>query len=229
MGEQLRVASCELRVTGNSQHPLTKRNAFSLHTPHFALRMLILCLLILVSACGSQEQEFNGITYKPPIAAPEISGVNWDGTPFKIGDLKGNVALLFFGYTNCPDVCPLTMAKLASVYTEVGELATDVRVVMISTDPERDTPEILANYVKLFQPTFYAIQPNLADLEALMKAYAGLALKDPPLPGANADQYSVSHCNWVYALDRAGNLRLIFPPELDLQSMTDDVRILLND
>ena len=90
-------------------------------------------------------------------AMQTIGGVNWDGTPFKIGDLKGNVALLFFGYTNCPDVCPLTMAKLASVYTEVGELATDVRVVMISTDPERDTPAVLEQFVALLKQFFAKI------------------------------------------------------------------------
>lgn len=215
MGERVRIMSCKVR-----------RVAFSLHS--FPMT-LVLGFILFLSACGNQEQEFHGIRYKPPIAAPEIKGVNWDGTSFHIADLNGKVALLFFGYTNCPDVCPLTMAKLASVYTKLGDQSTELQVVMVTTDPERDTPETLATYIKIFNPSFLAIQPAATDLAALLKAYGGLASKDPPQSGAAEDQYLVSHSNTVYVIDRVGNLRLVFPPEIDLNLIIEDLRLLLNE
>lgn len=193
--------------------------------------LLVLLLLVLVSlytACG-REYEFNGIVYNPPMAAPEIDGLSKTGEAFQIDSLKGNVVLLYFGYTNCPDVCPLTMGQISTIFHQLGDDASDLRIVFASTDPERDTPVALARYLDLFDPSFLGVQIPPSNLADVMQAYGGLAEKDPIPEKKSADRYTVTHSNWIYAIDRQGDLRLIFSSQLQTQQILEDVQYLLNE
>src|SRR5690606_3849977 len=117
-------------------------------------RFSVIVLLLfswLLTSC-SQPHEFAGTELDPAPPAANISGINWDGTPFNLEELQGKVVLLFFGYTSCPDVCPTTLAEMQQLYSLLGEDAQNVAVVLITVDPERDTVERLAQYMPAFDP-----------------------------------------------------------------------------
>lgn len=193
-----------------------------------AVIALVLISSQLIAGCNRQH-EFNGIVYNPPIVAPAINGLDQNGEPFTIERTKGFVTLLFFGYTNCPDICPLTMGQITTIYRQIGEESADLRVIFASTDPERDTPPVLAQYINLFDPSFLAVQIPQSELTTVMEAYGGLAEKDPLAEGKAADQYTVTHSNWIYAIDRAGNLRLLFSSQLQMGQIVDDLKSLLSE
>lgn len=187
---------------------------------------LLLLLILTIAACR-KDHEFYGVAYNPPIAAPALNGTRQDGSTFHIEDVKGKLALLYFGYTQCPDVCPLTMAQITSIYRQMGDEAKNIQVIFVSTDPERDTPAQLTDYLNRFDASFWGIQVPLSDLAATMKAYGGLAEKDPLAEGKAPDQYTVTHSDWIYALDKAGNLRLLFSMQLQPQQIQEDLQALL--
>jgi protein SCO1/2 len=208
---------------------------------------VFLCVLLL-AACGGRQVELNGLEYSPPLIAASIPGVSGDGKPFSLGALQGRVILLFFGYTHCPDVCPLTMAKLAEAVRQLEQegvdSSKDIAVVMVSTDPERDTPEVMGAYVKAFHPTFYGVQPPLESLAALLKDYMAAAEKDPPATPADGNahshgdqtqsvdadsDYMVTHTSWIYAIDRQGKLRVAYSSEIQPEQIAADVKTLLAD
>ena len=194
--------------------------------------VFFVCILLLFSqlfvACGSAH-EFNGIVYNPPIVAPELQGLDQKGEPFSMDKVKGKVTLLFFGYTNCPDVCPLTMGQITTIYRQLSADSNELSVIFASTDPERDTPQVLAQYIDLFDSSFWGVQIPQTALAEVMSAYSGLAQKDELPEGKTAEQYTITHSNWIYAIDRDGNLRLIFSSQLQTQQIADDVKYLLSE
>lgn len=194
--------------------------------------VFFVCILLLFSqlfvACGSAH-EFNGIVYNPPIVAPELQGIDQKGEPFSMDKVKGKVTLLFFGYTNCPDVCPLTMGQITTIYRQLSADSNELSVIFASTDPERDTPQVLAQYIDLFDSSFWGVQIPQTALAEVMSAYSGLAQKDELPEGKTAEQYTITHSNWIYAIDRDGNLRLIFSSQLQTQQIADDVKYLLSE
>src|SRR5215203_90183 len=103
--------------------------------------------LVLLTGC-SKAYEFHGTALTDPPPAAEITGTNWNGDTFHLSEQQGKVVVAFFGYTHCPDVCPMTLANLNAVYKQLGEQAEKVAFVFIATDPERDTPDQLATYVQ---------------------------------------------------------------------------------
>jgi protein SCO1/2 len=128
------------------------------------------------------------------------------GKPRTLQDFKGKVVVLFFGYTQCPDVCPTTMAEMAAVMKELGPAAKDVQVLFVTLDPERDTQELLAAYVPAFHPSFIGLY---GDKEATARTakefkvfYAKTASGDDP------KNYTVDHTAGSYVFDREGKLRL---------------------
>ncbi|MFN8441073.1 MAG: SCO family protein [Caldilineaceae bacterium] len=192
-----------------------------------AVQIGLALLLILTIAACRKEHEFYGIAYNPPIAAPALNGIRENGSTFHIEDAQGKLTLLYFGYTQCPDVCPLTMAQIASIYRDMGDDAQNMRVIFVSTDPERDTPAQLTDYLSRFDTSFWGVQIPLSDLAATMKAYGGLAEKDPLAKGKAPDQYTVTHSDWIYAIDKEGNLRLLFSMQLQPPQIKEDLQALL--
>lgn len=200
-----------------------------IHLTNQTIRTLLVVLLLTLLAACNREYQFNGIAYDPPLPMPALNGTRQDGSAFTIADIKGKVTLLYFGYTQCPDVCPLTMAQLATIYRQMGEDADKMRVVFVSTDPERDTPAQLTDYLSRFDASFWGVQVPLANLAGTLKAYGGLAEKDPLAEGKSPDQYTVTHSNWIYAIDKKGNLRLLFSMQLQPQQIIDDLHHLLTE
>jgi protein SCO1/2 len=131
--------------------------------------------------------------------------------------LQGQATLLFFGFSNCPDVCPTTLALLAGVRKSTA--LTPLQVVMVSIDPERDTPLQLQRYLSGFDPSFIGLTGAPAAIEALTTAFSGVAQREP-LPGGD---YTMDHSATVYLLDRAGRLVAVFTPPLSLEKMRQDL------
>lgn len=165
-------------------------------------------------------------------AAPQLQSGTWLPTsratlPFSLTDqqgraaseqlLQGQATLLFFGFSNCPDVCPTTLALLASVRKSTA--LKPLQVVMVSIDPERDTPLQLQRYLGGFDPSFIGLTGAPAAIEALTKAFSGVAQREP-LPGGD---YTMDHSATVYLLDHAGRLVAVFTPPLSLEKMRRDL------
>ena len=131
--------------------------------------------------------------------------------------LHGRATLLFFGFSNCPDLCPTTLALLAGVRKSTK--LKPLQVVMVSIDPERDTPLQLQRYLSGFDPSFIGLTGEAARIEALTREFSGVALRQP-LPGGD---YTMDHSATVYLLDHAGRLVAVFTPSLSLEKMRQDL------
>ncbi len=142
-----------------------------------------------------------GTAIKEPVLMSGYQLVDQTGAPTSLAEsFAGHVTLVFFGYTRCPDVCPLTMARLAHAYTELGE-PDDLRVVMVTVDPGFDTPEVLSKYVDRFHPDFVALTgSNTQIAEAALAFYVGFG-------GVDA---TITHTDTVAVLDRQGRMRYLY-------------------
>jgi protein SCO1/2 len=164
--------------------------------------------------------------------APQLQSGTWlpaarATLPFSLTDqqgraaseqlLQGRATLLFFGFSNCPDVCPTTLALLASVRKSTA--LKPLQVVMVSIDPERDTPRQLQRYLSGFDPSFIGLTGAPAAVDGLTKAFSAAAFRQP-LPGGD---YSMDHSATVYLLDRQGRLVAVFTPPLSLEKMRQDL------
>ena len=166
---------------------------------------------------------YQGSLIEPPIPAADFSLTDQSGRPFTLSDQEGKVVLIFFGYTSCPDVCPTTMADFKRITEILGEKASEVVFVMVTADPERDTPERMGAYVNAFHPGFVGLSGTPEEL-ALVYADYGVFVEKEETDNAN---YEVSHTARVYVIDRDGSLRLTFPFGLGARAMADDIAHLL--
>ena len=189
--------------------------------------LLLLIVTLLAGGCGSQT--FNGTQYDPPRPAPELAGTNWDGSDFAVEDLKGTVALVFFGYTFCPDICPMSLANMRQVYDALPDGQEDISVVFVSVDPERDTPDRLAQYIPAFHEDFYGVYVPEPALAAVKQGYGVYAEKNFPDADESSIDYLVDHTGWIYVIDKKGNLRLAFSHTAPVEEIVPDVEQLLKE
>lgn len=169
------------------------------------LTSLALCALLTLVGCGDKAWQTKDIApLMPPLA---FTLIDERGETVEAGHYRGDVTLLVFGYTHCPDVCPTTLARLAGQLRSLpAERRDDVRVLFVSVDPDRDDPERLAAYTDAFGPAIVGLTGRPAQLDALTKRYRvtyGYGEKDA------AGGYAVSHPSGVFAFDRAGDARLL--------------------
>jgi len=144
-----------------------------------------------------------------------------------IDDLKGKTVLLFFGYASCPDVCPTTMAQLTAVLQQLGEQARDVRILFVSVDPHRDTPDILQAYVNAFNNNAIGVTGNEKQIADLARRYRVAYQIEKPKPGDDADIYDVTHSRGVYIFDNQGKARLLASDTDTIDTMVKDLRQLI--
>ncbi|MBO1437862.1 SCO family protein [Meiothermus sp. CFH 77666] len=162
-----------------------------------------------------------------PVEANQFSLIAHDGSTKSLSDFQGKVVLIFFGFVNCPDVCPTTMLELAKVYKALtpAEQAR-VQVLLISVDPERDTLEKLRDYVTFFAPTFLGLTGTPDQIAQVAKKYGVFYQKSEI---KSATEYNVDHTATVFALDPKGQLRLIYGngKAAETARVVEDVRWLL--
>jgi protein SCO1 len=151
-----------------------------------------------------------------------------DGKEVGAADYKGKVVLLYFGYTFCPDECPTTLLNLTMVLKKLGPLADDVRVLFVTVDPDRDTPDVLHRYTNSFAPQTVGLRGTPDQLAALAKRYRVAYSVEP---ATNDHPYEVTHGSAVYVFDREGGFRLLFSglatAAPDLDAFADDLRTLM--
>ena len=190
------------------------------------MRLFFACLIalgLLLSACD-----------KPPaFKSTDISGVDWgkgfaltdhNGKPRTLADFKGKVVVLFFGYTQCPDVCPTTLASMNETLKLLGDDAARVQVLFASLDPARDTQALLAQYVPQFNPSFLGLYGDEATTAALAKEFRAFYTK---VPGATPTSYTIDHSTGSYAFDPQGRLRLLLKHGDAPANLAADLKLLL--
>jgi protein SCO1/2 len=162
----------------------------------------------------------------PPLALPELSLQKADGGRFTTADTRGRVSLFFFGYTTCPDVCPLTLAYVAQARRLLGADAARVQAYFVTVDPARDTPARLMEYVGHFDPAIVPLSGTAAELELARRAFGVEAVRRD-LPGS-ATAYAMDHTALLYLVDPDGRIRIVFPHGMKPEAMAADVRRLLS-
>lgn len=183
-------------------------------------RLILAAFAAGAVACGSGAQSAaGGLRGRPlpePIPRPDFTLTDTHGEPFRFrAETEGRVALLFFGYTHCPDVCPIHMANIAAVLGDLGARARNqVRVVFVTTDPERDTPERLRAWLDRFDPGFIGLRGTRAEVDSIQAALNLPASVVQPLPERwpdSEDGYLVGHAAQVLAFGTDGPARLAYP------------------
>ena len=185
---------------------------------------VLLCSAILA---GCTPHTFTGTSVEPVTPAPDFTLTDQNGQPFQLSAQRGNVVVMFFGFTHCPDVCPTTLADLAAVRRNLGSDAERLKVVFITVDPERDTSEAIAPYVKTFDPAFIGLTGSSAPLEKVYTDY-GVSHMKRELPDS-ALGYTVDHSAYTYVIDKAGNYRLLFGYDTPVKDLTSDLQYLIRE
>lgn len=172
-----------------------------------------------------QTDSFRGTLYDPALPAPEIALARDNGSIIRLSEMRGNVVLLFFGYTSCPDVCPTTLSELRKLNEELGDAASQVKVVYVTVDPERDTPEKVQKYVSIFNPSFIGLSGSVGELEPIWRAYG--VYREVDKVSSTAAGYLVNHTARLYLIDQDGNLRLSYAYGTPTEDILHDLKILL--
>ena len=189
---------------------------------HSSLRLfwsIIICSL--AAGCDSRPQfrstDITGAPY-----GQQLELVDHTGKPRRLEDWRGKAVVLFFGFTRCPDVCPTTLADIAQAVRSLGSDAERVQVLMVSVDPERDTPESLAKYVTAFDERFLGLR---GDLEATKKVAAEFKIYFEKRK--QGESYTVDHSAQSYVIDPQGRLRLLVRHDRIAEDLAHDLRVLL--
>ncbi len=188
-------------------------------------RLLLGAASVAVAACtDNKPQSFNSIDITGADYATEFSLTDHNGQARTLADFKGKVAVVFFGFTQCPDVCPTTMAELAEVKQLLGADANKLQGLFVSVDPERDTPEIMKAYMGNFDPSFLALYAPPGQLAEVAKRFKIYYKK---VPGSTPDNYSMDHSAGSYVYDTQGRVRLYTRYGTGPKALAEDVKKLL--
>lgn len=182
-------------------------------------------LLLMGWQFFQRPYEYRGSLIDPPVPAANFELVDQNGELFQLRDQRGKVVLLFFGYTHCPDVCPLTLSDFKYIKSNLGEQADQARFVFVTVDPERDTVDVLRQYLPNFDEEIVGLTGNRSDLEAIWKDYGVYQAKQEV---GSAAGYLVDHTARTYLIDQQGNWRLTYPFEMDKDDILADVRHLIS-
>jgi protein SCO1/2 len=178
----------------------------------------VILLLFSLVYFITNKPSLRGSVITPPWAAPEISLRDHDGQPFTLSSQKGKVVLLYFGYVNCPDECPLTMAHVKLARESLGDRAQDIQVIMVSTDPVRDTPQALKTFMEHFDPSFQGLTGSGPDLQKTWQDY-----------GVTVEDGGETHSTYLYVIDPAGYIRETFLPDTESRDIAADIKLLLDE
>jgi protein SCO1 len=179
----------------------------------------------LLTGCdGTPPPVFHSIDVTGAAFGQGFELTDFNGERRTLADYRGKVVALFFGFTQCPDACPAALAKLAEVSEELGADAARLQVVFITMDPERDTAELLKNYVPAFHPTFVGLRGSPEQIAATAKAYKAYYSK---VAGKTPESYTIDHSTFTYLYDPEGRLRLMARHEITPAQLSSDIRRLM--
>lgn len=191
----------------------------------------LLTSVLALTACdklgfgdNDAKPSFKGVDITGAEYARTLSMSDQDGRPRTLGDFKGKVLVVFFGYTQCPDVCPTTMAELAQVKKALGPDGQRVQGIFVTIDPERDTPELLKAYLANFDPSFVALRGTPDQTIAAAKEFKVFFAK---APGKTPESYTMDHTAASFLFDAQGRVRVFSRYGSGAQPLTDDLKTLL--
>ena len=150
-----------------------------------------------------------------------FSLVSSDGVPVTDRSYRGKFLLVYFGYTYCPDVCPTTLNNIAQALVQLGNKADALTPLFISVDPKRDTPQVMGNYVKAFDPRIVGLTGSAAQIAAVAKEYH---IYYAPQPADKAGDYLIDHSSFIYLMDRNGKFLKVFPGGMSGVELADGIR-----
>ncbi|NQW82675.1 MAG: SCO family protein [Alcaligenaceae bacterium] len=191
------------------------------------LRLFCLVGALALTACSERDYKWSLYDVSGHLPDLEFSLKGVGNQTVTEASLKNKTVLIFFGYASCPDICPTTMAQLTEVLAKLGDEAKDVRILFISVDPHRDTPDILQAYVDAFNKNAIGLTGNEKEIAALAKRYRVAYQIEKPKLGDNADIYDVTHSRGVFIFDRFGKARLLASDTEAIELVTTDLRRLL--
>jgi len=192
-----------------------------------SLRLFFGCLILVLalSACGPSGPKFHNADITGADYARDFSLTDHTGKLRTLADFRGKVVLVFFGFTRCPDVCPTILAEFKLVLEQLGEDAGRVQVLFVTVDPERDTQQILAQYVPAFDRSFLGLYGDAAATAKTAKDFKVFYQK---VPGEKPDSYTMDHTAGSYAFDPQGRLRLFVRHGGSMEPLLADIRTLLS-
>jgi len=180
-------------------------------------------LASLVTGCESRIR-FEGVAVEPPRVMPATRFVRPDDRPYVLGPEEGQPAVVFFGYTHCPDVCPTTLADWKRVKAKLGADAARVRFLFITVDPDRDTPEVADRYARQYDSAFVGLSGDPITTARILESFGVAAAREE---GTSASGYLVSHSSQVFLLDGAGRLVALYPFGTRWEALAADLARLL--
>jgi protein SCO1/2 len=187
------------------------------------LTILLSAIVALANAAIPATDTLKAGVLTPVMAAPALKLQGSDGRPLDLERFRGKVVLLAFGFSNCGEVCPITLATLAGARRKLAADATNVQVVYVTVDPERDDAAQMRKFLGSFDPTFIGGVGTRAEIDAAQKNFGISSTKT-----VNADgSYSIGHTSSIYMIDRAGGLRAVMPYGHTVDEFVHDLKILL--
>lgn len=189
-----------------------------MHSRPFWLMAAAIAIVAAVSGAMyfTRVPALHGAVIDPPMPAAEIQLTDFNGQSFTLSSLRGNVVIIYFGYTNCTTECPLTMAHLKLAMQNLGANSAKVRVVMISTDPVRDTPQAMKTFLAAFDPAFIGLVGTHDQMSQVWKDY-----------GVSVEDGGETHSYFTYMIDPSGNFRETFLPDSSPGDVASDASLLL--
>ncbi len=186
--------------------------------------LLLSASALALTACSKDAPQFTGIDITGADYATGFSMTDHNGQPRSLADFKGKVVMVFFGFTQCPDVCPTSLTEMAQVKQMLGADGDRFQGLFVSVDPERDTPAIMKEYMAAFDPSFLALYSKPDELPALAKSFKIYYKK---VPGSTPENYTMDHSAGSYIYDPKGRVRLYNRYGTDVQALAGDVKKLL--
>lgn len=193
----------------------------------------VLLLAIAAAAFGvwnlttTEAYEWNGAAYDPARELPSFTLTNAEGQTVSTAELEGKVTLIYFGYTHCPDFCPATLTDFQRIKQDLGGDADQVAFMMITVDPERDTPERLREYLGFFDPEFIGLTGTSEELTPVKQEFGIMTASQAATP-EQGDYYTVDHSTKTYLLNADGDLLLEYPWGTTAEDITEDIEHLLD-
>ena len=192
----------------------------------WAAGALVLAGCGVLAACSEQGAKFQGVDVSQSNYAQELPLADHNGQPRRLQDFRGKAVVVFFGYTQCPDVCPTSMQEMAEVKKMLGSDGERLQSIFITVDPERDTPEMLKGYMASFDPSFIALRGTPEQLVAVAKDFK---IYFKRVDGQTPTSYTMDHSAGSYVYDTKGRLRVYHRYGAGAQSLAADVRALLDE
>ena len=193
------------------------------------MRLLVLlftsALALAIAGCGARQPAFRNVDITGADFGRGFELTGHDGKPRTLADFRGKAVTVFFGFTQCPDVCPTTLTEMAQVMKLLGEKADKVQVLFVTVDPERDTQQLLASYVPAFDPRFLGLY---GDAEATARVAKEFKIFFQKVPGTTPGSYTVDHSAGSFAFDPQGRIRLFIKHGQGAEGLAQDLRRLID-